>query len=108
MPPARHSPTTLSETFAKVRFLKELGADSWALDAVPIEKQRAYAQRVRARRPAKVRELKASARRIELIFFLRVALLELPTRYSTRPDAGSPISYARRMIAPLSDRHARQ
>lgn len=76
-PPARHSPTTLGETFAKVRFLKELGADSWALDAVPIEKQRAYAQRVRARRPAKVRELKASARKIELIFFLRVALLEL-------------------------------
>ncbi|MBS2132233.1 Tn3 family transposase (plasmid) [Burkholderia thailandensis] len=76
-PPARHSPTTLTETLAKVRFLKELGAHTWALDAVPIEKQRAYAQRIQARRPAKVRELKASTRTIELIFFLRVTLLEL-------------------------------
>ena len=76
-PPARHSPTTLTETLAKVRFLKELGAHTWVLDAVPIEKQRAYAQRIQARRPAKVRELKASTRTIELIFFLRVTLLEL-------------------------------
>ena len=42
-----------------------------------IEKQRAYAQRIQARRPAKVRELKASTRTIELIFFLHVTLLEL-------------------------------
>ncbi|MBB5499614.1 Tn3 family transposase [Paraburkholderia sp. MM5384-R2] len=76
-PPARHSPTTLTETLAKVRFLKELGAHTWALGAVPIEKQRAYAQRIQARRPAKVRELKASTRTIELIFFLRVTLLEM-------------------------------
>lgn len=68
---------TLTETLAKVRFLKKPGAHTWALDAVPIEKQRAYAQRIQARRPAKVRELKASTRTIELIFFLRVTLLEL-------------------------------
>lgn len=76
-PPARHSPTTITETLAKIRFLKELGAHTWTLDAVPIEKQRAYAQRIQARRPAKIRELKASTRTIELIFFLRVTLLEL-------------------------------
>ncbi|MDN7631626.1 Tn3 family transposase [Burkholderia cenocepacia] len=76
-PPARHSPTTITETLAKVRFLKELGAHAWALDGVPIEKQRAYAQRIQARRPAKIRELKASTRTIELVFFLRVTLLEL-------------------------------
>jgi TnpA family transposase len=76
-PPARHSPSTLTETLVKVRFLKELGAHTWVLDAVPIEKQRAYAQRIQARRPAKVRELKESTRTIELIFFLRVTLLEL-------------------------------
>jgi len=52
-PPARHSPSTLTETLTKVRFLKELGAHEWALDSVPIEKQRAYAQRIQARRPAK-------------------------------------------------------
>lgn len=50
---------------------------NWQLDAVPIEKQRAYAQRIQARRPAKVRELKESTRTLELIFFLRVTLLEL-------------------------------
>ena len=50
---------------------------TWELDAVPIEKQRAYAQCIQARCPAKVRELKESTRTIELIFFLRVTLLEL-------------------------------
>jgi TnpA family transposase len=76
-PPARHSSSTLTETLVKVRFLKALGAHTWVLDAVPIGKQRAYAQRIQARRPAKVRELKGSTRIIELIFFLRVTLLEL-------------------------------
>jgi hypothetical protein len=47
------------------------------LDAVPIEKQRAYAQRIQSRRLAKVRELKASTRTIEMIFFLRMTLLEM-------------------------------
>jgi TnpA family transposase len=76
-PPAKHSPTTITDTLAKIRFLKDLGAHLWVLDAVPIEKQRAYAQRIQARRPAKIRELKASTRTIELVFFLRVTLLEL-------------------------------
>ncbi|GCB06510.1 Tn3 family transposase [Ralstonia sp. SET104] len=76
-PPARHSPSTMSETLAKISFLKDLGAHTWTFDAVPIEKQRAYGQRIQARRPAKVRELKASTRTIELVFFLRVSLLEL-------------------------------
>jgi len=76
-PPARHSPSTMSETLDKIRFLKGLGAHTWALDGIPIEKQRAYGQRVQARRPAKIRELKTSTRTIELLFFLRVTLLEL-------------------------------
>ncbi len=76
-PLARHSPSTMTETLAKIHFLKALGADRWAFDAIPIEKQRAYGQRIQARRPAKVRELKTSTRTIELVFFLRVSLLEL-------------------------------
>lgn len=76
-PPARHSPSTINETLAKIRFLKGLGAHTWVFDAIPIEKQRAYGQRIQARRPAKVRELKTSTRTIELVFFLRVTLLEL-------------------------------
>lgn len=76
-PPARHSPSTMTETLAKISFLKDLGAHTWIFDAIPIEKQRAYGQRVQARRPAKVRELKASTRTLELVFFLRITLLEL-------------------------------
>jgi TnpA family transposase len=76
-PPARHSPTTITETFGKIHFLKDLGTHTWTLDAIPLEKQRAYAQRIQARRPAKTRELKVSTRTIELVFFLRVTLLEL-------------------------------
>lgn len=76
-PPARHSPSTMTETLAKIHFLKALGAHTWAFDTIPIEKQRAYGQRIQARRPAKVRELKTSTRMIELVFFLRVTLLEL-------------------------------
>lgn len=76
-PPARHSPSTMTETLAKIHFLKALGAHTWAFDSIPIEKQRAYGQRIQARRPAKVRELKTATRTIELVFFLRVTLLEL-------------------------------
>lgn len=76
-PPARHSPTTITETLEKIRFLKDLGTHTWELDAVPIEKQRAWAQRIQARRPVKIRELKAPTRTLELVFFLRVTLLEL-------------------------------
>jgi Domain of unknown function (DUF4158) len=76
-PPARHSPTTITETFGKIHFLKDLGTHTWTLDAIPLEKQRVYAQRIQARRPAKTRELEVSTRTIELVFFLRVTLLEL-------------------------------
>ena len=54
-PPPRHSPTTLTETLEKIRFLKEIGVHTWALDTVPIDKQRAWAQRIQARRPVKTR-----------------------------------------------------
>ncbi len=46
----------LIETHMLVRFLKETGAPTWILDAVLIEKQRAYAQRIQASRPASMAE----------------------------------------------------
>ncbi|MNS89109.1 hypothetical protein D3C72_1231100 [compost metagenome] len=76
-PPGRHSPTTLTEKLEKIRFLKEIGVHTWTLDTVPIDKQRAWAQRIQARRPVKTRELKTSTRTLELVFFLHVTLLEL-------------------------------
>jgi hypothetical protein len=44
---------------------------------VALPKQRAYAQQVQARRPAKTRELKETRQTIKLVCFLRVSLLEL-------------------------------
>jgi len=76
-PPKRHSPGTLVETLEKIAFLKDLGAHLWQLETVLLEKQRGYAQALQARRPAKTRELSESTFVIEVVFFLRVALLEL-------------------------------
>lgn len=76
-PPKRHSPTTLAETLEKIRFLKSLEVHTWTFESIPLEKQRGYAQAIQARRPAKTRELKASSQTIELVFFLRISLLEL-------------------------------
>ena len=49
----------------------------WPLDGIAIPKQRAYAQQIQSRRPAKTRELKDTTQVIELICFLRMTLLEL-------------------------------
>jgi hypothetical protein len=75
---------------------------------VPTEKQRAYAQRIQARRAAKVRELKASTRTIELICFLRVTLLDLTDALLYQTGVESPILCGRLMTAPRSDRHDQQ
>ncbi|MFA7269579.1 MAG: Tn3 family transposase [Sterolibacterium sp.] len=75
--PKRHSPSTLNETLEKIRYLKGLGVHDWILETVPLDKQRAYAQLLQARRPAKTRELKESRLTLELVCFLRITLLEL-------------------------------
>ena len=75
--PKRHSPSTLRDTLAKIAFLKTLGAHEWVFAAIPLEKQRGYAQQIQARRPAKSKLIKEPRHDIELVFFLRVTLLEL-------------------------------
>jgi len=76
-PPKRHSPTALTETLEKIKYLKGLGAHEWPLQAIPLEKQRGYAQAVQARRPVMTSKLRESTQTVELVFFLRVTLLEL-------------------------------
>lgn len=76
-PPKRPSPTALVETLDKIKFLKELGVAAWSFDDIPLEKQRGYAQAVQARRPVKTRQRAESGQIIELVFFLRITLLEL-------------------------------
>ena len=76
-PSKRHGPTTFAETLEKIRYLKSLTVHEWPLDGITMPKQRAYAQQVQARRPAKSRELKEATQTIELVCFLRMSLLEL-------------------------------
>jgi TnpA family transposase len=76
-PSKRNGPSTLAEALEKIRYLKSLGVHAWALAAVALPKQRAYAQQVQARRPAKTGELKDARQTIELVCFLRMSLLEL-------------------------------
>lgn len=43
-PATRHSPSTLADTMAKVRILKQLGAHEWQLEGMPAARQGAYAR----------------------------------------------------------------
>ena len=76
-PSKRHGQRSLNETLAKIRYLKSLGVHDWQLGGIAIPKQRAYAQHVQARRPAKTRELIDATQTIELVCFLNMSLLEL-------------------------------
>lgn len=75
--PGRRSLPALVETLEKVLFLKNLGVDQYKLDTIHLCRQRAYAQRLRHRRPYRVAQLKPTRRTLELACFLRVTLLEL-------------------------------
>ena len=49
----------------------------WVLDDIPLEKQRGYSQQMQARRPVKSKQIRDTTAAIELVFFLRITLLEL-------------------------------
>ena len=76
-PSRHHGPTSLAEVLEKIAYLKSLTVHQWSLDDIAIPKQRAYAQQVQARRPAKSKEIKDTTQTIELVCFLRMSLLEL-------------------------------
>ena len=76
-PSKRHGPSTLAESVDKVRYLKDLGVHAWDLSGVSLAKQQAYARQVQTRRSVKTREIKPTRQLVELVCFLRVALLEL-------------------------------
>lgn len=76
-PSRHHGPTSLAEVLEKIAYLKSLTVHQWSLDGIAIPKQRAYAQQVQARRPAKSKEIKDTTQTIELVCFLRMSLLEL-------------------------------
>jgi len=76
-PSRRNGPKNLAETLDKIRYLKSLAVHEWGLDDIALPKLRAYAQKVQARRPAKIKTLKESTQGLELVCFLRMSLLEL-------------------------------
>ena len=75
-PPGKRTPSTLSEAFKRIAFLKDLGIHQLSFDTIPIEKQRLYATRLANRRPAKVKQQAARTRLLEMTCFLTVALLD--------------------------------
>ena len=76
-PPGRHAPSTVAETLAKIRALKELGAHHWALDSIALSKQQAYAAHVTMRRPSMTARIEQQRQTVEVVCFLHVSLLEL-------------------------------
>ena len=51
-PPSRHGPVTLREVTQKVAFLKSLGVQEWALNAIPFARIQAYGRAVMHGPPA--------------------------------------------------------
>ncbi|MEJ8852337.1 Tn3 family transposase [Variovorax rhizosphaerae] len=76
-PPKRHAPSTVTETLAKIRALKELGAHLWALEPIALSKQKAYAVHVMMRRPSMTARIERQRQTVEVACFLRVTLMEL-------------------------------
>lgn len=107
----------MGELFRKLDFLREIGVPDYPIDAIAIEKQRFYARRLRRRRPAKLAELRDPRRTLEIVCFLRMALLRTTdavlhmTRQRTadlmreareetiRQDARSALSYREAVLA---------
>lgn len=76
-PVGRHSVGTLAECSRKIAYLKGLGVHLWELDEITLERQRAYAQALAGRPPSDSRKRKGDTQTLEVVCFLRVALLDL-------------------------------
>jgi len=68
-PPGRFAPSTLAETLAKIRSLKELEVHQWALDAIALAKQQAYAAHVQLRRPSMTLRIERNRQDLGLSYF---------------------------------------
>lgn len=104
-PPRRHSPSTIDETLSKIAALKEFGADQWNIDSIPFARQRAYAQAIAGRPPSESKRRKDDTQILEVVCFLRLALLELTD--SVLFQTGRRIAdFARRASAKTEARQA--
>ncbi len=76
-PPRRRSQKGLEAVVEKVDYLKSLGVADFELGGVRLELQRAYAGKMRRRRPSRFAKLSEPKRSIELVCWLRVVLMQL-------------------------------
>lgn len=74
-PPAKFSPSTIERQSGKVTELRDLGVDTYQVDIAPVLLQ-SYAQGMRKRRPSRFSQLQEPRRTLELVAFMRSALLE--------------------------------
>ena len=74
-PPAKFSPSTIERQSGKVTELRNLGVDTYKTDMAPALLQ-SYAQGMRKRRPSRFHQLQEPRRTLELVAFMRYALLE--------------------------------
>lgn len=75
-PPKRRSRIGLSEVVEKIDYLKSLGVADFELVGIRLERQQAYASRMRRRRPSRFLKLSEPRRSIELVCWLRVVLMQ--------------------------------
>ncbi len=85
-PPGARSDKTLNAQLKKLAWLKEIGVDTYTPDEIRLERQRAYAQRIRQRPPTRLRYLREPRRTLELVCFLRVTLLQVTDVIVTLAD----------------------
>lgn len=76
-PPKRHSKSTLETTVAKIAYLKDLGVHAWDLRKINLARQHAYAQALANRPPSVTRRRSSDAQSLQIVCFLRMALLEI-------------------------------
>jgi TnpA family transposase len=74
-PPAKFSPSTIERQSGKVSELLDLGVDCYKTNMGPALLQ-SYAQGMRKRRPSRFHQLQEPRRTLELVAFMRYALLE--------------------------------
>lgn len=73
--PKRGPRKGLDEQFSKLDYLKQIGVPDFPIEEIAIEKQRFYARRLLNRRPSRLLELSEPRRTLEVVCFLRVALM---------------------------------
>ena len=80
-PPRRHSKGTLTTLEEKIKFLKALHAHTWDLSKISLARLVAYAQDLTNRRPAETKRRSMDLQSLQIVCFLRIALLEITETY---------------------------